>query len=234
MAETALYEPVKRLLTDLGYEVKAEVGDCDVFAVSHQGKTLAVELKLRLNLDVIVQAALRQKLADEVYIAVPSPRRADLKRRQNVSYVLRRLSIGLITVRPDGAKVTFPAKALDVRAALKRAEGKREALLREFSLRHGDENVGGTNGKIMTVYREQALLLAALCEQYGAIAKADAAALSGVSKARSIVEKNYYGWFREKDGSFTVTEAALTALSDYRALADRLLYEAEGTVCEKR
>ena len=33
MAETDLYAPIKRFLTAQGYEVKAEVGACDVVAV---------------------------------------------------------------------------------------------------------------------------------------------------------------------------------------------------------
>lgn len=228
MAETALYEPVKQLFLSMGYDVKAEVGDCDVLAVSPSGDTVAVELKLHLNLDVIVQAALRQKMVDAAYIAVPSPRRAHLKRWQNISHVLRRLSIGLITVKADGAKITFEAKPLDIGASLRRARGQRDKLLREFEGRHGDENVGGTRGKTMTVYREQALLLAALSEKYGAILKADAAALSGVAKARSIVEKNYYGWFEAQGPAFTLSEAGRDALSEHPALAGKLLEEAEG------
>ena len=62
MPETDLYSPVKKLLTEMGYSVKAEIMDADVFGVKGE-ETIAVELKLSLNLDVIVQAALRQKVA---------------------------------------------------------------------------------------------------------------------------------------------------------------------------
>ena len=77
MPETDLYMPVKTLFENMGYSVKAEVLDADVLAVK-DGETVAIELKLSLNLDVIVQAALRQKVADKVYIAVPPAKRAAL------------------------------------------------------------------------------------------------------------------------------------------------------------
>ena len=139
MPETDLYMPVKTLFENMGYSVKAEVLDADVLAVK-DGETVAIELKLSLNLDVIVQAALRQKVADKVYIAVPPAKRAALKKRQNISHVLRRLEIGLITVREDEAKITFEAKEFDRRGAISRSKKTREKMMDEFSLRHGDEN----------------------------------------------------------------------------------------------
>ena len=76
MPETDLYMPVKSLLESMGAVVKGEVGDIDIFGLMPDGRTVAVEMKLHLNLDVIIQAVLRQKVADSVYIAVPSPKKA--------------------------------------------------------------------------------------------------------------------------------------------------------------
>ena len=47
-------------------------------------------MKLRLNLDVIVQAALRQKLTPNVYVCVPELRRgAGGRRWSDITYLLK-------------------------------------------------------------------------------------------------------------------------------------------------
>ncbi len=228
MPETDLYLPVKALFEGLGYEVKAEVKDFDVLCVK-DGQTVGIELKLRLNLDVLVQAALRQKLCDKVYIAVPSPKRAELKKRQNVSHVLRRLGIGLITVKSDGAKITFLPKELDLAASVRRSKKEKEQLMEEFSGRHGDNNLGGSNGKITTLYRERAILIGALSEKYGEIKISDLPYMTGNPKAKGIIDNNYYGWFEKNKNRFSLTEKGKNELEGYKELKEILLKEAEGT-----
>ena len=73
----------------------------------------AAELTLRLNLDVIVRAVARQRFADAVVVAIPTPGRSYCTARfRDVCRVLRRLQVGLITVRPAGtARVDFEAGA---------------------------------------------------------------------------------------------------------------------------
>ena len=61
MKETDLYPPVKRYLEDQGYTVKGEIDDCDVVAVRSGDTPVVVELKLTLNLNVILQAVARQR-----------------------------------------------------------------------------------------------------------------------------------------------------------------------------
>ena len=56
MKETDLYPPVKRYLEGQGYAVKGEIHDCDVVAVRGDEAPVIVELKLNLNLEVILQA----------------------------------------------------------------------------------------------------------------------------------------------------------------------------------
>ena len=229
MLETDLYEPVKNLFQNMGYEVKAEVLDVDVLAVNDV-ESVAIELKLHLNLEVITQAVLRQRIADKVFIAVPSPKRADLRRWQNISLILRRLEIGLITVKADSAKITFPAKAYDRKAAFNRAKSQREALMEEFAKRHGDLNVGGVNGKTMTLYRERAILVAALSEKYGKIKISDLPSLSGNPKAKSIVENNYYDWFKKTGDTYSVTKKGKEETKEYGELKEILLSEVEGKI----
>ena len=101
-------------------------------------------------------------------------------------------------------------------------------MLNEFNLRHGDENVGGTNGKTMTVYRERAILIAALSEKYGEILLSDIPYLSGNPKAKSIIESNYYGWFIKKEKSYEITDSCKKELKKYSKLKKTLLMEAEG------
>ena len=52
--EVELYKPVKDYFTAEGYEVYGEVNDCDVVAVK-EDELIIVELKLRLNLDLVMQ-----------------------------------------------------------------------------------------------------------------------------------------------------------------------------------
>ncbi|MDD4503388.1 MAG: hypothetical protein PHS15_01010, partial [Clostridiaceae bacterium] len=96
--EEDLYKPIYDYFSDLGYTVHSEVDHCDVAAVK-EDELFVVEMKKTLNLDVILQAALRQKLADMVYIAVPKPGK-DLfsKRWKNICYMLKRLQLGLMVV----------------------------------------------------------------------------------------------------------------------------------------
>ena len=78
MAETALYPAIKRFLEEAGYTVKGEVCGCDVVAVRGDEPPLLaiVEIKRRLNLDLLLQAVDRMRPADEVWLAVPLSRRA--------------------------------------------------------------------------------------------------------------------------------------------------------------
>lgn len=71
MRESDLYLPLKRLLESQDYEVKGEIQDCDVLAVRGHEDPVVVELKLSLNLDLILQAVERLSLTPKVYIGIP-------------------------------------------------------------------------------------------------------------------------------------------------------------------
>jgi hypothetical protein len=69
--EASLYPPVKRFLESLGYEVKGEIGGCDLVGVHQNGTVVVIgELKLRFNLDLLLQAVDRMPACDEVWLAV--------------------------------------------------------------------------------------------------------------------------------------------------------------------
>ncbi len=213
MLERDLYAPVKALLEERGYTVQAEVAGCDAVAVRGT-ECSVVELKLRLNLDVIVQAVARQRFADAVYVAVPAPGRAYYTARfRDVCRVLRRLDVGLITVRASGrARVDFEAGSHGVR---RDARLRREALA-EFVGRRTDRNVGGVRGvPLMTAYRERALMVAAMLRAGPATAAA-LRRLTAPDDTYAILYRNPYGWFtRLGGGRYELGALGLAALDDY-------------------
>ena len=102
MLETDLYSPVKTFLEGQGYEVKGEIGDCDVVAVRDGDPPIVVELKTRLNLELILQGIERQKITDAVYLATPPfTGRQARRRRREILGLCRRLGLGLMTVSVD-------------------------------------------------------------------------------------------------------------------------------------
>ena len=64
MPEAELYGPIKAFLQGQGYEVKGEIGACDVVAVRGNEGPVVVELKEQLNLALLLQAADRLAVSD--------------------------------------------------------------------------------------------------------------------------------------------------------------------------
>src|SRR5690625_2506720 len=89
--ETDLYKPVQHYFHSLGYRVQAEVNDCDVVAVKDDS-LIIIELKLNLNITLLMQATKRQKFTSEVYIAIPKPKSSLRRRRwRDLVHLVRRL-----------------------------------------------------------------------------------------------------------------------------------------------
>ena len=74
MPETLLYSAVKGFLEGAGFSVKGEVNGCDAVAVREEGplRLAIVEMKLGFNLELLLQAMDRMRVADEVWLAVPA------------------------------------------------------------------------------------------------------------------------------------------------------------------
>lgn len=225
--EGDLYEPLKQFLEAQGYTVKSEVGKCDLVAMRGDEPPLVVELKLSLNLSVLLQAVDRTAVSDHVYIAVPEPRggRNALlrKSRKSINRLLRMLGLGLITVgfRTPAGKAE-PVSRIEVvlepgpyqpRKNLKR----QQRLQREFAARKGDFNQGGTTGRErMTAYRQDALLCAAYLQAHGPSAPNAIKRATGIERARAIVYDNVYGWFeRPARGRYALTASGHQALTTY-------------------
>lgn len=212
-AETDLYLPVKAWLGAQGYEVKGEVGAADVVA-QKAGALLIVELKLGFSLVLLQQAVARQALCDAVYVAVPRWRgKAGWKAFKGNVGLCRRLGLGVLSVGADG---TVQAHAAPGHFQPRKSPKKRARLIHEFTGRAGDPTQGGTNGQVMTAYRQDALACAAYLAAQGPCKGADVAQATGVGRATRIMAANHHGWFmRVSRGIYGVTHAGAEAGHSY-------------------
>lgn len=192
-AETDLYAPVKAWLEGQGHAVKGEVGAADVVA-RRDDMLMIVELKLGFSLVLLQQAVARQAICDEVYVAVPRWRgKAGWRAFKGNIGLCRRLGIGVLSV--DLAEGDVQQHAAPGSFQPRRSHVKRTRLEREFDRRNGDPTQGGTNGQVMTAYRQDALACAAHLASIGASKGADVARATGVARATQIMASNHHGWF---------------------------------------
>lgn len=215
MKEVDLYPDLKAFLEGQGYEVKAEIGACDVMAVRGAEPPVIVEMKLSFSLALVMQGVARQSLFDTVYLAVPAPKKGWPARYKDIVAVCRRLGLGLLAVHPgQGVEAHLDPGPYVPRRNVARA-GK---LLREFQRRVGDPNQGGSTGvKRMTVYRQDALRCLNVLAG-GAMKGAEVARATGVSRATTLMRDDHYGWFERLEkgvyGLTVVGQAALTTHAD--------------------
>jgi len=217
--EADLSAPVKAFLEAQGYEVKAEIGACDLMAVRGDEPPVVVELKLTFSLALVMQGVARQALFDAVYLAVPLGPRGWGLRYKEITALCRRLGLGLLAVRGEVVEAHLDPGPYQPRRNVLRA-GR---LLREFSRRVGDPNTGGTTGvRRVTAYRQDALrCLAALSG--GAMKAAAVAAATGVARAAVLMRDDHYGWFeRVERGIYALTPKGRAALRDEAAELARL------------
>lgn len=226
MKETDLYLPVKTLFTTLGYEVNGEVKNIDVTAIKGDDMII-VELKTAFNLKLILQAIDRQRITDQVYIAIPRPKSKHRinKPFKEKEYLLRRLGLGLIFVAID-VKTPYAQIMIDptpFEHKIRLSNKKKTLALKELSQRHGDNNLGGTRGKLITAYREKALIVVSyLKEQEDMTVKALREA-TGNEKVQSLLFDNHYAWFeRVKKGIYKLSDEGHKAYEDYKDIIDKI------------
>ncbi len=208
-AETDLYPPVKAWLCAQGYDVKGEVGAADVVA-QKAGQMLIVELKLGFSLILLQQAVARQALCDAVYVAVPRWRgKAGWRAFKGNIGLCKRLGLGVLSVSADGE---VQAHAAPGPFQPRKSPRKRGRLMREFAARSGDPTLGGTNGQVMTSYRQDALACAAHLAGAGPCKGAQVAQATGVRRATGIMAANHHGWFvRVERGVYALTDLGAEA-----------------------
>ena len=214
--ETSLYLPVKRFLEGMGFEVKGEVCGCDVVALDRGVPTAVVigELKLTFTLELLLQAADRIAVCDEVWLAVrASPRGRGREADSRVRKLCRLLGFGLLTVSAAG-KVEVLVEPVPWRP--RRDAKRRSKIVDEHRRRRGDPAAGGsTRQPIMTAYRQQALACAA------ALAHAPGRPRDlkqTLPDAPKILLDNVYNWFvRVERGVYALSEGGRAALVKWKA-----------------
>lgn len=221
--ETDLYPPVKRYLESLGYVVKGEVKGCDVVA-ARGDELVVVELKRHFSTAVLIQAVDRQAITDAVYIAVPRQKGGGMRGRwKGVRRLLRRLELGLLLVSDEPGTVPVTVALHPAPCPRRRRNRDRQALLREFRERTGDQNVGGSRAvPIITAYRERAVRIAYFLDAAGEpLTPRQLRALGTGADTTEILYRNVYGWFeRVRRGVYTLTDVGRDALPEYRHLME--------------
>lgn len=211
--ETDLYEPIRAFLEEEGYQVQAEVKDCDIAAVKG-GQLIIVELKKAFNLKLVYQGLERQSLTDQVFLAIPRPAKgAREKAWKDMLKLLKRLELGLLTVALDS-----PLKTVDVvlepsDSPIRKNKKKKEQVRGELENRQVNVNVGGmTRRKIMTAFREKSIRLACLLEKEGQVSTASLRE-RGLEEYIVILGRNYDKWFqRVEKGVYALSEKGKEAL----------------------
>ncbi|MFC1898664.1 DUF2161 family putative PD-(D/E)XK-type phosphodiesterase [Candidatus Cloacimonadota bacterium] len=222
MLESDLFPPVKKYLEANGYTVRAEVKDCDITATKDDDLVI-IELKLNVNIPLLIQATDRQRITDSVYVAIPRPsNRTQKKRWRGVRHILRRLEIGLIfvDVELDLVEVIFHPIPFQRRKIKKR----RKSLLCEASQRKENLNTGGSaKQKVYTAYRLNAIKIAFNLERLGPSKPKELRELGTGEKTLSILSSNFYGWFQRVDrGVYDITAKGKEALKEYKDIVEKL------------
>lgn len=220
MKETELYAPVKAFLQRQGYEVKGEVGACDVVGCRDGDDPVIVELKTTFSLSLFHQGIARMSITDDVYIAVPRKTGKPFVKalKENIT-LARRLGLGLITVRLSDKLVEVHA---DPGPYTPRKSKKRKGrLLKEFARRVGDPNDGGaTRHGLITAYRQDAIRCARFLAVHGASKGAKVAEWTEVPTATRLMRDNHYGWFEKVEkGVYALTNQGHKGLTDYGDLS---------------
>lgn len=254
MKEIELFPPVKLWLEHLGFEVQGEIGDMDVYACRFFcGKedtlstppssrlrtplpssssadisaastlTIAVELKLKPCLDLILQAVERISSADMVYIAFPENKKA-----REIKKLCDMLGIGILEIiYSPHSDVTFVREFLPALHSKRRLNNhSKRKLIEEFRSRRVRNAVGGTNGKVLTAYRQQATAIAFFMLREGDVSLGMLRE-RGVVQPEKYVYANHYGWFEktERRGYYRLTEFGrqdILCYNQYRSELDIL------------
>lgn len=228
--EADLYEPIRKHFLKQGYRVNGEVHDCDLTAVKDD-ELIIVELKLNLNIDLLLQATRRLRLTDIVYIAIPKPKRISRKRWNDIIHLVKRLEIGLIIVSFTGNRKTIEFKVhpepFDRRTG--KNTRKKARLIKEIEGRSADYNIGGSSkSKIMTAYKENCIQIACYLDKLGQLSPKALAALGTGEKTPLILQKNYYNWFeRVERGVYVISEQGKAEHEEYPELVEYFLGKLE-------
>ncbi len=224
--ETDLYQPIHEYFEALGFQVHGEVKDCDLAAYK-DGELVIVELKLNLNLKLLIQAVKRQKLTEYVYIAVKRPRyNLNSRRWKDLCYLVRRLELGLILVSFVGATqqvdVIISPTPFNRKMSMHASKKRTSNIITEIKGRHGNYNIGGSGGtKTITAYKENAIHIACCLKKHGQLSPKELRQMGTGKKTLSILNKNFYGWFeRIQRGIYRLSTQGYKELGDFPELTN--------------
>ena len=237
MLEIDLYQPVKDYLQDHGYVVQAEVRHCDIVAQRGQ-QIVVIELKTSINLTLLIQATDRQAITSAVYVAIPEIANRRSRQWRGTTRVLRKLQLGLLVVNfgplgvsvkkefdPSGSSaITLPEHEIEVVEDVTPRKSKQQtAIVREIEGRSGSYNTGGIHQqKLITAYRENAVLIACCLQHNGASSTRELRQQGTGEKTSSILSANHYHWFeRVSRGVYSLTPQGAKDLENYPELCRR-------------
>lgn len=215
MQERDLYLPIKYYLENLGYSVKAEVKNVDIIAAKDE-KVIVIEMKTAITLKLLYQGCDRQRMFDNVYLAIPNPGYKVVRSKafKEKTHIIHRLRLGLILVDTIKNKVEV---LLDPQEYVRKTNKRKQKLLMdEFNLRSKSINIGGVNKqKIMTSYKEQAIEIArALIAS--PLSTKEIRTITNIPKVTNILYDNYYHWFSHiSRGVYGLTEKGRKEISKY-------------------
>jgi hypothetical protein len=116
------------------------------------------------------------------------------------------LGLGVLSVRLKDGFVQVHVDPVPFQP--RKSKPRRARLLAEFARREGDPNSGGTNGQIVTAYKQEAARIAAYLAENGPSKGAVVARATGVAKATRMMADNHLGWFeRVEVGIYGLSDA---------------------------
>lgn len=211
--ETDLYQPIRNLLSSQGFTVRGEVKGCDIAAVKDD-VLWVIEMKLSINLTLVLQAMERKTATDWVFVAIPRPRASRGGNFSAFKRLLKKLQIGLITVALDSpAKLTeiilFPSGNGE------KTTKKSANIRRELAGRVSD-TTGGTKAKVNTAYRERCVRIACLLEAHGPQSAKNLVKAYGCEKDTSLIlQKNFNNWYEKvARGQYTLSKTGAAYLQE--------------------
>ncbi|MDA3958787.1 DUF2161 family putative PD-(D/E)XK-type phosphodiesterase [Oceanispirochaeta sp.] len=225
--ESDLYDPLKQYLQHQGYTIGGEVHECDLVALK-EDEMVIVELKTRVSVDLLIQAARRKDISDSVYIAVPlPPGKKNLPKARGLKNLLRKLEVGLILVRFMKTKIKVEIVLHPQPYEKRMRRRKQAAILREVDGRYGEFHKGGipTTEERISAYKQEAIRIAFLLSEKG---DSSPRALKSWSarpdKVQPILAQNHYGWFdRVSRGLYRINPAGTQALDRYERQQPELM-----------
>ena len=204
--ESNMYEPIRQLLSGLGFIVRGEVKNCDIAAIK-EGEIWVVEMKLSANLTLLYQAMERKAITDCVFIAIPRPKNSRNKNFGLLKKIIAKLELGLILVSTD-SPVPLAEIAIHPNASKKINPKKAEAVRKEILGRSSDTAGGAANTKISTAYREKCIKIACFLEAFGELDSRELLKLGFEKDTATVLRNNHYGWFfKSENGKYTLSTA---------------------------